>query len=176
MRRSRGAYRVALTAVLAALSLILLYLSVLSPTGRMGLVALAGLIPAAAVVSSGVGAGVLCYAGTGILALILLPDKGNALLYLLFFGVYPIVKYAVERLRRLPLELLLKLAFFNGMLTVFWFGLRAVLLSALPEAGQALWLVYAGGNVVFLLYDFGFSQVISFYSRRIDRVLQKGRL
>ena len=176
MRGSRGVYRVALTAVLAAVSLILLYLSTLLPTGRMGIVALAGLTPAAAVVSSGVGAGVLCYAGTGILALILLPDKGGALLYLLFFGLYPIVKYAVERLRRLPLELLLKLVFFNGVLTVFWLGLRAVLLSALPAAGQALWLVYAGGNVVFLLYDFGFSQVISFYGRRIDRVLRKGRL
>ena len=70
----------------------------------------------------------------------------------------------------------MKLVFFNGVLTVFWFGLRAVLLSALPAAGQALWLVYAGGNVVFLLYDFGFSQVISFYGRRIDRVLRKGRL
>lgn len=125
MRGSRGVYRVALTAVLAAVSLILLYLSTLLPTGRMGIVALAGLTPAAAVVSSGVGAGVLCYAGTGILALILLPDKGGALLYLLFFGLYPIVKYAVERLRRLPLELFLKLVFFNGVLTVFWFGLRA---------------------------------------------------
>ena len=111
MRGSRGVYRVALTAVLAAVSLILLYLSTLLPTGRMGIVALAGLTPAAAVVSSGVGAGVLCYAGTGILALILLPDKGGALLYLLFFGLYPIVKYAVERLRRLPLELFLKLVF-----------------------------------------------------------------
>ena len=176
MRGSRGVYRVALTAVLAAVSLILLYLSTLLPTGRMGIVALAGLTPAAAVVSSGVGAGVLCYAGTGILALILLPDKGGALLYLLFFGLYPIVKYAVERLRRLPLELFLKLVIFNGVLTVFCFVLRAVLLSAMPAAGQALWLVYAGGNVVFLLYDFGFSQVISFYVRRIDRVLRKGRL
>ena len=78
MRGSRGVYRVALTAVLAAVSLILLYLSTLLPTGRMGIVALAGLTPAAAVVSSGVGAGVLCYAGTGILALILLPDKGGS--------------------------------------------------------------------------------------------------
>ena len=68
MRGSRGVYRVALTAVLAAVSLILLYLSALLPTGRMGIVALAGLTPAAAVVSSGVGAGVLCYAGTGLLA------------------------------------------------------------------------------------------------------------
>ena len=37
---------------------------------------------------------------------------------MLFFGLYPLVKYSIERIRRLPLELVLKLAFFNGMLSV----------------------------------------------------------
>ena len=41
-----GAGRVALVGVLAALSLIALYLSAVSPTARMGIVAIAGLIPA----------------------------------------------------------------------------------------------------------------------------------
>lgn len=74
----------AYTALLAALSLVILYGSCLVPTGRAGVVGLAGLLPAAAVISGGPSSGVLCYAGTGILAFLLLPDKGNALLYLLF--------------------------------------------------------------------------------------------
>lgn len=40
-----GASRVALVGVLAALSLIALYLSAVSPTARMGIVAIAGLFP-----------------------------------------------------------------------------------------------------------------------------------
>ncbi len=166
---------VALTAVLAALSLVFLYVSCMVPTGRMGVVAVAGLLPAAAVVSAGPAAGALCYAGTGLLALILLPDKGNALLYLLFFGVYPLVKYAVERLRRLPLELVLKLAFFNAAFSLFWFALRAVFLAALPVGDWATWLLYLGGNAVFLVYDFGFTKLIGFYIARIDKPLRKGR-
>lgn len=175
MGRTRGAGRTALTAVLAAFSLILLYVSCLAPTGRMGVVALAGLLPAAAVVSFGPGAGMLCYAGTGILAFFLIPDKGNALLYLLFFGVYPIVKYAVERLKKLPLELLLKLAFFNIVLSIFWFGFKHVFLAAMPVGELATWLVYLAGNLVFLVYDFGFSKLIAFYIARIDKALRKGR-
>lgn len=159
--------------MLSALSLILLYLSAILPMGRLGMVALAGLTPSAAVVSCGVGPGLLCYLGTGILALFLLPDKGNALLYLLFFGIYPLVKHTIERLNKLPLELILKLGFFNAMLTLFWFGLRNILLSAVPIGDQALWLLYGGGNVIFLLYDFGFTQVIAFYMRRVDRILRK---
>lgn len=175
MSRNRGAGRVALTAVLAAFSLILLYASCLAPTGRMGVVALAGLLPAAAVVSFGPGAGALCYAGTGILAFFLLPDKGNALLYLLFFGIYPLVKYAVERLKKLPLELVLKLAFFNAILSVFWFALKAVFLAAMPVGDLATWLVYLAGNLAFLVYDFGFSKLIAFYVARVDKVLRQGR-
>lgn len=163
----------ALTAMLTALSLVLLYASALLPTGRMGVVAVAGLLPAAAVVSGGLPAGMMCWAGTSLLGLLLLPDKGNALLYLLFFGIYPLVKYLVERLRKLPLELVLKLAFFNLVLTLFWFGLRQVFLAALPLPTEANWLVYLLGNTAFLVYDFGFSKLIALYVQRVDRMLKK---
>lgn len=175
MRRSGQAGRLALTAVLTALALIFLYASTLLPTGRMGVVAVAGLLPAAAVVSGGMAAGALCYAGSSLLAMLFLADKGNAFLFLLFFGLYPPVKAAVERLRKLPLELGLKLAFFNVVLTLFWFGLRTVFLAALPIPTEATWLVYLAGNVSFLVYDFGFTKLIAFYVERVDKVLRKNR-
>lgn len=173
-RQAGGAYRVALVGVLAALSLVFLLLSAFVPSGRLGLVAVAGVIPAGAVVSAGLASGFLCYGVTGLLGLLLLPVKSNALLYLLFFGLYPMIKSLIEGVRRLPLELLLKLAFFNLILTVFWFGLSGVFLPFLPAVlrGSA-WAVYAAGNVVFLIYDFGFSKLIAFYIQRIDRVLRK---
>lgn len=175
MKRSQNTRGIALAALLAALSLVVLYLSVLSPSGRMGLVAVAGLLPAAAVISGGPSAGAMCYTATSILSLILLPDKGNALLYLLFFGLYPLVKYAVERLRRLTLELVLKLLFFNAVLTLFWFGFRWAFVAALPAVQTVPWVLYPAGNVIFLVYDFGFTKLISFYTLRVDRILRKGR-
>ena len=66
-----GAGRVALVGVLAALSLIALYLSAVSPTARMGIVAIAGLFPAGAVVSAGLKAGFFCYGAAGLLGLLL---------------------------------------------------------------------------------------------------------
>ena len=56
--RVRG---VAVTALLAALSLVVLCLSAFSPAARMGVVAAAGLVPAGAVISVGLGAGFCCY-------------------------------------------------------------------------------------------------------------------
>lgn len=163
----------ALVGVLTALGLVILYLAALAPTGRLGLVALAGLVPAAAVVSSGLPAGVFCYAATGILGFLLSPDKGNALLYLLFFGLYPLVKCLVERLHKLPLEWICKLALFNGVFTACWFLLHNVLLSGLPAVFEELWVFYLLGNVIFVIYDLGFSKLITLYAARVDKVIRR---
>lgn len=166
-RFSKSASRVALGGVLAAMSLLLLYGATLLPSGRIGMVAVAGLVPAASVVSGGLAAGFLCYGAAGLLGLLLLPDKGCALLYAIFFGLYPMVKSAIERLRKLPLELLLKLAFFNVVLTIVLFGFSSLLFPLLPEFLRSPLPIFLVGNVVFLIYDYGFSKLITFYAARI---------
>ena len=173
-RRGGAAGRAALAGVLGGLSLAMLYLSVLAPAGRLGFIAAAGLFPAGAVISSGLGTGIFCYGTAGLLVLLLLPDKGHALLYLFFFGLWPMVKSLIERLEQLALELLCKLAFFNLTLSLLLAVLRETVLSFLPPALSRLWMIYLGGNIAFLIYDLGFSKLIAFYSARIDRVLRRG--
>ena len=173
-RSMSGSRRTALVAMLGALSLVILYLAALSPTGRLGIVALAGLVPGAAVVSAGLGGGLLCYGVAGVLGLLLLPDKGLALLYLIFFGLYPMVKSVAEGLASRVLEWAVKLAFFNLALGLFWFVLGAVFLPLLPAVlSQAAWLAFLVGNGVFVAYDYGFSRLISFYMARIDRAVRE---
>lgn len=164
--------RAALVGVLSALSLTVLYTSALVPSGRLGVVAAAGVFPAGAVVSAGLKAGFLCYGAAGLLGLLLLPNKSNAVLYLLFFGLWPMVKSLIERLGRLPLEYVCKLAFFNLVLALLWFGLKGLLLPFLPPALPASWVVYVG-NAAFVIYDLGLSKLIAFYSARIDKVLRR---
>lgn len=172
---SRSASRVALGGVLAALSLLLLYLSAMMPSGQIAVVAVAGLVPAAGVVSGGIGTGVLSYAAAGLLGVLLLPDKGCAMMYILFFGLYPVVKSGIERLRKLPLELVLKLAFFNVMLSVMLFGFSKLLFPLLPELLHKPLMIYLAGNVVFLIYDYGFSKLITYYAARIRPAARKHR-
>lgn len=168
--------RVALAAVLAALALAVLYGACLAPSGRMGLTAVAGLFPTAAVISGGFKVGLLCYGGAALLALLVLPDKGLALLFALFFGLYPVLKAKIEGLRRLAVELVLKLLLFNGALTLFRAGLRTIFLSALPlPKGLPLWVLYLVGNVVFLIYDLGLTKLIALYIARVDQPLRRGR-
>lgn len=164
---------IALSGILTALGLVVLYAASAAPSGRLGLTAAAGLFPAAAVVSGGLGAGFLCYVATGLLAAVLLPAKDCVVLYALFLGLYPLVKHIVERLHRQVVEWALKLSVFNAALTLFVLVLRGSFFAAVPVEDLPLWGIYAGGNLVFVLYDIGVSKLMTFYAVRIDRALQK---
>ena len=169
---SAKARRVALSAVLAACSLVLLYLAGYFPSGKMGMAAAAGLFPAAAVVSCGFGAGFLCYAGTAVLGLLLVSDKAVALLYLLFFGLYPMIKGLIERMNRLLPELILKLLIFNVYAVVLFRTFENLFAAVVPGKDLPSVVLLLFGNIVFLLYDYGFSKVITFYLLRIDRMMR----
>ena len=160
--------RTALCGMLAAVSLALLWVAGMAPSGRLGLSALAGLGPVVAVLTAGRGAGYLCWAASGVLGLLLTPDKGAAALYLVFFGLYPVVKARLESIDRRVAEWALKLVYFNGVLTLFWFLFRQLLFPTLPAwLGGGLPVLYGLGNLVFVLYDVGLSRLIALLLRRL---------
>ena len=91
-------------------------------------------------------------------------------MYLVFFGLYPVVKSRIESLRRQALEWLLKLACFNGVLTLLLLAFRPLFLPALPGwmTGQ-VWILYLAGNIIFVLYDIALSRLIGGLTARLRR-------
>ena len=165
---------IALGGILAAVSLLLLWLAGLAPSGRVGLTAVAGLAPVVGVLASGHAAGYLCWAGAGLLGLILVPDKGIPVLFLLFFGIYPVVKGRIESMRRLAAEWPLKLAFFNAALSVLWFLLRGLVLPNPPSwLGDSSLILYIAGNAAFVMYDIGLSKIIAMLMYRLNAGQQR---
>ena len=166
-RFDRNTRRTALGGVLAAGSLAVLWLACIAPTGSLGVTAVAGLFPMVAVVTSGRPAGFLCWAASAVLGL-LLPDKGVALLYFCFLGLYPVVKSHLEHLPGPVLESVCKLAYFNLALTLVWFAFRALFLPMLPSwLEEQTWLIYVVGNVAFVAYDIGLSRLIGALTCRL---------
>ena len=152
--------QIALGGVLAAGALVMLWLAGVAPSGQLGLTAVGGLFPTVATLTAGRAA--------GLLGLILLPDKGTALLFLVFLGVYPVAKGGIESLRRLPLEWALKLIFFNLALTLCWFLFRELLWPEPPAwVAGGLPVVYGAGNLVFIIYDIGLSRLVGMLRARL---------
>ena len=170
---SKKTKSITLTALISALAVVILYVASVWPTGRIGLVAVASVFTAAAVIEAGIRPGIYVFIVSSALGLLLIPEKSAALLYIVFFGYYPVIKSLIERIKGIVLQYALKLIVFNAAFTVVLFLLRALILggySVLPGVA----VLYPGGNVVFLLFDYGFSKLIWFYINRVSKNVFKG--
>ncbi len=155
------------TALLVALTVVLLYIASVLPTSRIGVTTIAGLLVASAVIEYGVGAGLSCFAVSAVLAAIIIPLKSVVLLYVLFFGCYPIIKSLIERMKNRAAEWALKLLVFNAALTVLYFLWRSGFLIGIEPNMAAAAAFYAVCNVFFALYDIAFTRLAQFYISKI---------
>jgi hypothetical protein len=165
---------VTLTGLLTALIVVFIYIASVLPTGRWGLVAVSSLFAVAAVIEMGIGSAVFVFIASGVLSALLVPVKTEALIYVLFFGYYPIIKSLSERLKPFALCWGVKLLVFNAALTAVWFLFRALLV---PESYLSLAapLIYLAGNAVFVLFDIGLTQLIVLYVNRISKNIRMNR-
>lgn len=155
-------------ALLTALGVVLNYLSSVLPAASIAIVAVAGLLTAAAVIHAGLLYAFAVFFVTAALSLLLTPDKSGALLYTVFLGYYPALKSLLERKVRPAVPCwIIKLLLFNGIFALIG-ALGAGILF--PGSGTAApWIVIQGvGNIVFVVYDIGLSRLISFYIRRVS--------
>ncbi|MBQ7376909.1 MAG: hypothetical protein IJW71_01120 [Clostridia bacterium] len=171
MRRTK---KLTLSAILSALGVLLLALGTLSAVLDLTAIALAALLVLFAAIEMRTPYQLLVAAATATLALLLLPDKSVALLYLLFGGAYPILKELAERLPR-RLAWVVKIAVYNllffaaGALLFWLFGLdlsQYSLGGRLPNAAVvALGVLFFEG--LLLLYDLALTRVRLWYFCRL---------
>ena len=161
--------KLAFCGMTAALSVLMLFLTVLVPVSEIGLPALAGVVLIPVVLELGRRAGLTVYAVVSLLALLLVGSWEPKLLYIAFFGYYPVLKAVIEGRCGRVTEWVLKLLVFNvATVAVYWalftfFSLEA---DAFTIGGVSLpWVFLLLGNGVFLLYDIGLTRVISAYVR-----------
>lgn len=163
-------FSVALGGIVAALSLVCLFLTGVFPFATYALPALAGVCLILIVIEIGERWAWLTYAVIALLALILTPDWEAKLLFVAFFGYYPILKARLERLRPRALEWGVKLVVFNTAVIAAYAVLLFVLRLDEVAAEFAGWIgpaLLLGGNVVFVLYDISLTRLISTYMWRL---------
>lgn len=158
-----------LTAMLTALCVVLLYISAVLPTMRLAIVTVAGLLTAAAIIENGIAAGIFLFTASSLLGLLISPLRGNILIYMLFFGYYPIAKGIIEKIRLKPMEWALKLLLFNLALTAAALLYRKGFLSGIELPQLAVYLFYLAANAAFVVYDIAFSGLIAWYLRRFKK-------
>ena len=164
----------AFTALATAGAVVMLYLGMFFPVMALTFAALAALFVAAAVIEGGVRGGNFCFLATAGLGFFLMPTQPVFLLFVLFFGFYPVVKSVAERRKSQVVGWAIKYAVFFAALTLYMTVLQELLLGTIPFDDQALPVIYGVGAVVFLVYDIGMSKLIGFYLVRVYK-FREGR-
>ena len=158
--------------MLAALQIVLMYAGTVVPSWKLALTAMAGIINAAVLIECGVGSSVICFAAVSVLSALILPQKSLAFLYIVFFGYYPLLKSAIERIRKRGLEWSAKLVVFNLACALCMTALRFGFVSDISLPDIALAVLWLGLNVVFVIYDIGITQLIGLYIQRIHKIIK----
>ncbi|WP_066891987.1 hypothetical protein [Clostridium nigeriense] len=162
------AKEITLSAVLIALTLIILYLNLIFPISTISILTLASLLIPVALIRGSMKSAILVYISSSIIGFFLLPIN-IILLYILFFGIYGIVKYFIEKIKNIPLEILLKLIFFNMIFFISFFLFKSFIAIQITKLPLGIFWILA--QVVFLVFDYALSLLITFYLERIHTKL-----
>ncbi|MBQ6266837.1 MAG: hypothetical protein IJK64_03610 [Clostridia bacterium] len=157
----------ALGGIIAALSAALMILVAVIPFLTYSLPAVAGALIIFIVIEIDKKWAFGVYAVVSILALLLVPDKEVAVMYVAFFGYYPILKAAAEAKCGAVLAWVIKIAVFLASMVlayVLMINLMGVTIDEMDSFGVwAVPLLLGIGTVAFVLYDIVLTKIVTLY-------------
>lgn len=169
--------KVALSGIITALCVVLMFFTGVFPGATYALPAIAGALLVICVCEMGKGWALLVYIASSFLSLFIAADKEAAMLYVFFFGHYSIIKALAEQIRSKFIEYSIKFAVFNAGVIISYF--IVINFFGLPEEafelfGLNLPLIFlAAGNATFILYDITLTKFILLYYKRFHKQLKK---
>lgn len=164
----RQTKKITLSAMVVALSAVFMVIGGFVEVLDLSVCALASLLVAFVYIEIGSPYTWLVWLCTSLTTFLIMPGKMIWMLYLLIFGIYPILKAYIEKLPR-GTWLIVKLLFINAIIWVFIFGTE--LIFGIPFfVVDKMWLkvgVYLVMNVGFVAYDLFITVLIRFYFERL---------
>ena len=169
MKQHRKSWTMAYCGMAAALCVALMLLGAVIPIAMFIAPAVAGFLIATVCVECGRTMALTAYAAVSLLALLFVPDKEVALIFVFLLGYYPLAKSKFDRIRPALLRVLCKLLLCNGAVLAMY-GLLFLLVPAGSVAQELRTTALAGaaltlamGNVAFLLYDRALHNMLLLY-------------
>ena len=166
-------YRVALGGIVSALCLVTMFLAGVIPALYLLLPGIAGILLMIIAVEVNIPWAFLTYLSVSLLSLFITFDKEAALIFIMFFGHYPILRFYIRKIPLKLLRLIVKLILFNACIigyfyvTVYIFGLDEML-DVLSDFGRyGAYIMLGICNMIFLVYDLDLDFMYRIYQKRI---------
>lgn len=157
----------AIGGIVAAVSLVLMISVAIIPFLTYALPAVAGLFIVFIVIEIDKKWAFGVYCTVAILGMLLVPDKEVAVMYLAFFGYYPIFKALIESKMPIVFEWIIKVcAFILTMVAAYALMIKfmGVTIDETEEFGMMAYPVLLGmGTLAFVLYDVALTKIVTLY-------------
>lgn len=166
---------IAFAGIISALSVLLLFLgSVIWVLGYI-MPIVVSILMIVLVKSVSKKSAILTYVSTSVLSIILLSEKETALLYILFFGYYPIIKNKLDAISSKVIKLIVKLVIYNisvaitQVLCIYVFGIP---FDAMFGKWGILLYVFLM-NFIFVFYDRLYDAMTKLYIYKLKNRIEK---
>lgn len=174
-------YRVALGGIVSALCIVTMFLAGVLPVLYLLLPGIAGILLMIIAVEVNTPWAFLTYIAVSLLSMFITFDKEAALIFIMLFGHYPILRAYIQKIPVKTLRLIAKLSVFNICIigyfyvTVYLFGLKD-LLEQLDDFGKNGSLIMLGiTNIIFLFYDLDLDLMLVLYRKKLMPLFRKKR-
>lgn len=166
----RQSTKVALCGIISSVSVVLMFMTGLVPFLTYTLPAVSGALLAIIVIEINKKWATGAYIAISLLSLLIVADKEAAMFFVAFFGYYPIIKEVIENKLPKVLEWIVKLLLFNVAavaayaVIIYVFGIP---FDEMEQYGKySVLILLAMGNVIFVLYDYCMTSLITLYYQR----------
>lgn len=167
--RNKNTFKLALGGICLALTIVFMFAGSIVPGIELTLFAISSLFVAVMIMEAGVGGGIMLYAASVILGLILVPGKLALVPYIFLFGYYGLVKYFIEKVRSGISQIIIKVIFFAAVLCIGFLGFKEILLDAVDLPNYPVVILIIGGVVLMMLYDYIYTLAINIYINKVQR-------
>ncbi|MGL5149880.1 MAG: hypothetical protein ACRC7N_04800 [Clostridium sp.] len=148
--------------ILVALTILTLYLTNIIPINTLALLTLASCFVPIALIKCDIKTALVVYISSTLISFFILPFN-IAICYGGFFGLYGLIKFFIEKLRKLPLEVLLKFIFFNIMGLILFNFMQGFLVF--DSSLSIIFIIFV--EVAFIIYDYALTLLITIYLNKI---------
>lgn len=160
---------ITLGGILIALGIAILYLTTIIKINTLALLTLCSCLIPIAIIRSNLKTAFFVYISTSIISFFIVPIN-YAILYTMFFGIYGIIKFFIERTGKLLVEIILKILYFNFILAITLIFIDNLLPSI--DINMNIGLLLCISQVVFIAYDYAMTIFLTYFLEKINKKLK----
>lgn len=163
--------KMAISGILLSLCVATLFFQTVFPIANYTIYIISSLFIGIVIIEIGVYYAILFYFASCMLAFLIVPNKVFLIPYIIFFGIYGLAKFNIEKIKKIYLEIILKLLLFNGISGLSILLIKDFLFQSIKIPDFPIIIVIICLEIGFLTYDYFYTLFIDFYNKRIKRLI-----